>query len=103
MSIESIRAALELTTGQKWSPHRPQSRSMIHIVAVDEDGFIKQYIAERFYNEDDALFVVTLKNELPELLAEMDEAMLALAEIRRLYGPDWQAEIKQFEEVVKTV
>ena len=36
-----------------------------------------------------------------KMAKEVTEAMAALREVRRLFGPDWQAEIKLFESVVK--
>ena len=36
-----------------------------------------------------------------KLAKEVNEAMAALREVRRLFGNDWQAEIKLFESVVK--
>ena len=36
-----------------------------------------------------------------KLAKELNEAMTALREVRRLFGNDWQAEIELFESVVK--
>lgn len=36
-------------------------------------------------------------------LAQAQEAAHALAEMRRLFGPDWQAGVKQFEEATREV
>ena len=57
----------------------------------------------RFTDEDDVAFVVMAKNFLPTLLDELQEAQAALAEMRRLFGADWRAGVKQFEKVVEEV
>ena len=36
-----------------------------------------------------------------KLSKEIDEAMIALREVRRLFGNDWLAELKRFEELVE--
>ena len=36
-----------------------------------------------------------------KLAKEVNEAMAALREVRRLFGTDWAAELKRFEELVK--
>ena len=36
-----------------------------------------------------------------KLAKELNEALAALREVRRLFGNDWQAELKRFEELVK--
>ena len=36
-----------------------------------------------------------------KLAKEVNEALAALREVRRLFGPDWQAEIKLFESVME--
>ena len=36
-----------------------------------------------------------------KLAKEVNEAMVALREVRRLFGNNWQAELKRFEELVK--
>ena len=38
-----------------------------------------------------------------KLAKEVNEAMAALREVRRLFGNDWQNEIKLFESVAKEI
>ena len=38
-----------------------------------------------------------------KLAKEVNEAMAALREVRRLFGNDWQAELKRFEELVESL
>ena len=38
-----------------------------------------------------------------KLAKELNEALTALREVRRLFGNDWMAELKRFEEVVESL
>lgn len=40
---------------------------------------------------------------IEQVAAELQEAARALAEMRRMFGPDWESEVKRFEKVTEEV
>ena len=67
----------------------------MYILTPTSDGSIRtQYVDGQIGQRQDAA---------RKLAKELNEALAALREVRRLFGNDWTAELKRFEELVESL